>query len=229
MKCRQLHDWHVTYAKAVEIQKFLLKKITLEKFSEKNLNLIAGVDVSFKEERSRACIYVMDYPTLRTVEYKIASCKTDFPYIPGLLTFREGPVIVKCLEKLATEPDLFLFDGQGIAHPRRLGIAAHMGILLNKPSIGCAKSLLCGKCEDELKSEKGSYAYLKDGDTKIGVVLRSRDGVKPIYVSPGYKITITDAVNIVLKTLTKYRLPEPLRMAHRFAAIPRPGRGVVRF
>ena len=139
-----------------------------------------------------------------------------FPYIPGLLTFREGPAILAALEHLTTAPDLLVFDGQGIAHPRRCGLASHIGLLLDMPSIGCAKTKLSGRHKEPL-SEKGSYSYLKEGEETIGAVVRTRSKVKPLFVSIGHRINLNDSINIVLKCCPKYRLPETTRRADKLA------------
>ena len=216
MKHKVLHKWNVTPKEAVQIQRRLRKKSILTS-AVKKPRFIAGVDVSYRSGKSAACICVLKYPGLRCVEYKTAVCKTKFPYVPGLLTFREGPAVIKCLDKIVANVDIFLFDGQGIAHPRRLGIATHMGILMDKPSIGCAKSFLYGRREGTPGVRKGDFALIKDRNRQIGVVLRSRDNIRPIYVSPGYKIDFKTATAVVMKSLTKYRIPEPLRIAHHLS------------
>ena len=146
--------------------------------------------------------------------------KIAFPYIPGLLTFREAPVLLKAFSQLPQEPDLLLLDGQGIAHPRSLGIAAHLGVLLNLPAIGCAKSRLCGEYE-EPGMEKGSTAPLKDNGKTVGMVVRTRTGTKPVFVSPGHKMDFATSMKIVLALCRTYRIPEPLRQAHAFVNLLR--------
>jgi len=159
----------------------------------------------------------MTFPELKVAEKIVKKRNLDFPYIPTLLTFREGPVLLECFRSLKNNPDLIIFDGQGIAHPRRMGIAAHLGILLGKASIGCAKSRLYGECKNP-GNKKGDFCYLRSRDgTKIGAVLRTRAGVKPIFVSPGYMIDIEDSIEIVLRCCSKYRIPEPIRMSHRLS------------
>ena len=148
------------------------------------------------------------------IETTTATRKVDFPYIPGLLSFREAPACIEAIEKLKTKPDCLIVDGQGIAHPRRLGIASHIGLLIDKPTVGCAKSRLIGTF-DEPGSKKGSFSPLVDSDEEIGVVLRTRTDVKPVYVSVGHKCTLNDAISVVLQCTTKYRLPEPSRLAHQ--------------
>jgi len=158
-------------------------------------------------------VVVLSYPELRVVETKIVQGNLDFPYIPGLLSFRESPLILAACEQLTVTPDLILVDGQGIAHPRRMGLASHLGLFLNTPTIGCAKSLLCGK--HEVPDEKpGSCAEVVDRGDTIGVALRTKLGIKPIYVSIGHKIDLQTAIHWVLECCCGYRLPEATRLAH---------------
>ena len=191
---------------------------------EPNVNFIAGVDVHPAEKTGlmRAAICVVSYPALEPVEIKTALVTASFPYVPGLLSFREGPAVLAAFQKLKRQPDIILFDGQGIAHPRRFGLASHMGLLLNIPAIGCAKSRLYGDC-GEPGPKKGDLSYLlsKDGEI-IGACLRTRANVKPLYVSAGHNISLDFAVKTVLACCVKHRQPEPLRLAHRAAktAVP---------
>jgi len=179
---------------------------------------IAGVDVAFVDDEAVCAVCVFNYPKLNLVETTKAKNKISFPYVPGLLTFREGPIILCAFRKLKNKPDLVLFDGQGICHPRQMGIATHMGIILNIPSIGCAKSSLYGIYEMP-EEDKGSYSFIYDKDTKeiLGVALRTRRQVKPLFVSCGYKITLSQAITLILEFCPKYRIPEPLRYAHNFS------------
>jgi deoxyribonuclease V len=148
------------------------------------------------------------------VETATASAKLMFPYIPGLLSFREAPACLAAVRKLKSEPDLFLIDGQGIAHPRRLGLAAHLGLFLDKPTIGCAKSRLIGEFEPP-GIEKGAHSPLRDHDQIIGAVVRTRHNVKPLFISVGHKCRLEDAIRLTLACATRYRLPEPTRLAHQ--------------
>ncbi len=176
---------------------------------------IAGVDISVSKARGIAtgAVVVLEYPELRLVETKVVNGKLDFPYIPGLLSFRESPLTLAACERLAITPDLILVDGQGIAHPRRLGLASHLGLFLNTPTIGCAKSLLCGT--HEVPGEKpGSYAEVVDRGEIIGAALRTKLGVKPLYISVGHKVDLQTAIYWVLECCRDYRLPEPTRFAH---------------
>lgn len=191
---------------------------------EPNVNFIAGVDVHPAEKTGlmRAAICVVSYPALEPVEIKTALVTTSFPYVPGLLSFREGQAAMAAFKKLRQQPDLILFDGQGIAHPRRFGLASHMGLLLDMPAIGCAKSRLYGSC-GEPGPHKGNLTYLLDEREEIiGACLRTRDNIKPLYVSTGHKTCLAFAVKTVLACCVKHRQPEPLRLAHHAAktAVP---------
>ncbi len=176
---------------------------------------IAGVDISGGKAQgmATAAAVVLNYPELKVVETKVARGKLDFLYIPGLLSFRESPLILAACEKLTVTPDLILVDGQGIAHPRRLGLASHLGLFLNTPTIGCAKSLLCGQHE-EPGVESGSYAEVLDRGETIGAALRTKLGVKPIYVSIGHKVDLQTAIYWAMNCCRGHRLPEPTRLAH---------------
>lgn len=180
---------------------------------------MAGLDISGvgSDGRATAAVVVLTYPELETIECRIVSTEVTFPYVPGLLSFRETPVLVPVLESLTIRPDILLIDGQGIAHPRRFGIACHLGLLFDIPAIGCAKSRLTGSF-NEPGQVKGSFSVLKDGDETIGAALRSRDGTRPIFVSVGHKVDLASALRIVLKCAPKYRIPEPTRRAHLAAA-----------
>lgn len=221
MKIKKLHSWHINIEEAEKIQEKLQKKIVLpSSFSSVEIiKTIAGADVYINEEKKliAAATVVFSFPELKILESQQVRKKVKhlFPYLPGLLAFREIPYLLEVFKKLKTEPAVILCDGQGIAHPRRMGLATHLGIILNKPTIGCAKSLLYGKYEKFPEPSKGSYSYLKEKNSKIiGAVLRTKNNVRPLFVSPGYKIDLELSVEIVLSCCTKYRLPEPLRHAH---------------
>ena len=177
---------------------------------------MAGVDVSFRKGQAQAAVVVLSLSSLEPVDRAWAKLPITFPYVPGYLTFREGPAVLAAFERLTLWPDLVVFDGQGIAHPRRMGLAAHLGLFLDLPSIGCAKSRLCGT-HDPPGPERGDWAPLYDGDEVIGVVLRSRPGTKPLYVSPGHRMDLPTAVHYVMACCSRYRLPETTRWAHRLA------------
>jgi deoxyribonuclease V len=211
------HPWAVSVHEAFRIQEELRKKLVLEDTAG-DPETIAGIDVSFSKVRDRlyAAIVVLDARTMQPVETATAALKPIFPYVPGLLTFREGPVVLEAFARLGCKPDLLMFDGQGIAHPRGFGLASHVGVLLDRPSLGCAKSRLVGEFK-EPKQKRGSMRTLSIGRAKVGVVLRTRDNVKPLFVSPGHRITVETAARRVLEAGRGYRLPEPTRLAHSAA------------
>jgi len=221
-----LHGWQVSSAQALDIQRRLAAQVS--RSSEVvTPRFIAGVDISAGNAQGVAtgAVVVLQYPQLRAVEAKVVSGELNFPYIPGLLSFRETPLILAACQKLTITPDLILVDGQGIAHPRRMGLASHLGLFLNSPTIGCAKSVLCGTHEMPA-IEPGSYAEVVDRDETIGVALRTKLGVKPVYVSIGHKIDLQTAIHWVLKCCRGYRLPEPTRLAHLAAGgnlVPKAG------
>ena len=181
------------------------------------VSTVAGIDVGIRSGTATAAVVVLTYPDLEIIEQVVSSQGVRFPYIPGLLSFREGPVILDALGKLSALPDVMIFDGQGIAHPRRLGIASHIGILLDVPTIGCAKSRLCGR-HPEPGVKRGSHSLLVDGDEIIGAVVRTRTHIKPVFVSPGHRMDIAGSITYVLGCCQRYRLPETTRLAHRLAS-----------
>jgi len=214
LKYLNLHSWEVNPQEAIKIQKDLKSNISLKKSFSK-INKIAGADVSYYQNKMIAGVVIFEFPNLKTIERQSFISTVTFPYIPGLLTFREGPSLLAAFKKIKNDPDIILFDGQGIAHPRRMGIATHLGLFLDKPTIGCAKSKLSGKYTS-VGEEKGDYTLLKEGKEVLGAVLRTRRKVKPIFISPGYKIDLSDSIEITLKCIVKYRLPVPVREAHIF-------------
>jgi deoxyribonuclease V len=210
---KRLHEWDISFRDAIKLQKLLGHRVQFSRIRKKP-KLIAGIDCAFTADKKRiiGCVVVLSYPQMDMVEIKHAVRKVTFPYIPGLLSFREAPVCLDAVEKLKHKPDLFMIDGQGVAHPRRLGLAAHLGLFFNKPTIGCAKSRLTGTYETPAAT-KGSYSYLYDGKEVIGAVVRTRSKVKPIFVSAGNKCTLNDAISYVLDCATRYRIPETTRLA----------------
>lgn len=214
MKFKNIHPWDLSSREAIKLQNQLRRKIKLKKFSV-TPKLIAGADVSFKKGRAYGAVVVVNCPEFKVIENVRKIAKISYPYIPGLLTFREGPVLEKCFKAIKFEPEVIIFDGQGIAHPRNMGLATHLGILLDKPTIGCAKTRLFGDYVEPGK-KRSSFSYLLDNQAKmIGAVLRTRDNIKPVYVSAGHKIDLISSIRIVLRCTKKYRLPEPLRLAHQ--------------
>ena len=214
MKIKQIHNWNVNTEQAKAIQLELKDRIRLRKL-ESPIRFVAGCDVSYSKQTEMcfAAVAVFKFPELNIVEQTEASGTINFPYVPGYLTFREAPILLKAFEKLEQAPDLVLFDGQGIAHPRQMGLAAHLGLILDLPSIGCAKSVLIGDFEQP-EDIQGSWTELIYRNKVIGAVVRTRDRVKPLFISPGYKITIDEAIEWVLRACTKYRIPEPIRTSH---------------
>jgi deoxyribonuclease V len=217
MQVHHRHDWNVSAQEAVDIQKRLAGELVTDAPLDFGaVEYVAGVDVSVKDNISQAAVVVMTYPHLEPIETATAKMPTPFPYIPGLLTFREGPVLVDAFEQLQHEPDVFVFDGMGRIHPRRMGIAAHMGLWLQRPTIGVGKTHLIGEY-DQPGTEKGSYSWITDKGETIGALLRTRANVKPVYVSVGHMGELTNTVEFVLKCSPKYRLPRPIRLAHKAA------------
>jgi deoxyribonuclease V len=218
MKISQRHAWPHTVEEAIAIQEQLRAEIiTSDQLG--TVNYVAGVDMGFEAEGtiSRAAVAVLSFPSLQLQESAIARRPTSFPYVPGFLSFREIPAVMDALEKISITPDLILCDGQGIAHPRRFGIACHLGLLVNMPTIGVAKSLLIGKHE-EVPQERGNWQPLKHRGETIGAVLRTRAGTKPLYVSSGHRISLPTAIEYVLRCTPKYRLPETTRIADKLAS-----------
>jgi deoxyribonuclease V len=243
MQTKKLHDWDLSYQQAIALQQRLRGKVE-QVALESRPKIVAGLDCALSKDGQRiiaAAVVLRTAPaenslwgdyregggvshppkeSLRTVDFEIIETtdaveKISFPYIPGLLSFRESPACLAAVEKLISEPDVFIIDGQGIAHPRRFGIASHLGLLFDKPTIGCAKSLLVGTF-DEPATEKGAYSLLKDKQEVIGAVVRTRSNVESVYVSIGNKCLLQDAIGITLAYTTKYRIPEPTRLARIF-------------
>lgn len=202
---------------AKKVQQKLRTQISLDDLDIQS-ELIGGADISFDRgsDLMHAAIIVLQFPSLEPVARVLVSDETTFPYIPGLLAFREMPVLLKAWNRLRLKPGVLILDGHGIAHPRRMGIATHFGIEIDHPTIGCAKNILTGT-HAELGREKGEFAKLKDGQDTVGMALRSRTNVNPIYVSPGHKLSFKDAYSIVMQTLTRYKLPRTTRLAHQWA------------
>jgi len=219
VKIQHLHPWDLSPTEAVRLQRQLQSLIETEDRFDK-VKLVAGVDVGFEDsgKTTRAAVVTLEFPSLIQVERAIFRTPTSFPYIPGLLSFREIPAVLGAMEKLDRLPDLILCDGQGIAHPRRFGLACHLGLLTDIPSLGVAKSRLTGS-HVELALDKGCWVPLTDGEEKIGAVLRTRSGVKPLYVSSGHRIGLESAIRMVLACTTRYRLPETTRAAHQLASM----------
>ncbi len=210
--------WNLSATEAIQLQNKLASQIIIEdKLSP--IQKIAGADLALNLDKNEgiAGVILYEYPSLKEIERVYATAPLEMPYIPGLLSFREGPVLLKAFEKLKNSPDLILFDGQGIAHPRGLGIASHIGLILDIPSIGCAKSVLCGQYK-EPNFERGSHSPLIYKGKEIGTALRTKEKVKPMFISPGHRISLKTSVRIVLDCNSGYRLPKPTREADRYVA-----------
>jgi deoxyribonuclease V len=211
------HPWNLTPKQAIELQKQLapgvIRKSTLK---INRVRTIAGIDTAYREGVGCAAVVVLQFEDLKTVESKTATRPIDFPYVPGLLSFREGPLILEALHKLKSAPDLLMFDGQGIAHPRRFGIASHIGLLADIPAVGCAKTRLVGKYQDP-DVAMGNFSYLRDDDNTIGAVVRTRSRVKPVFVSTGHRVNLGDSIKLVLRCSNGFRLPEPIRRADKLS------------
>ncbi|MEW6266864.1 MAG: deoxyribonuclease V [Thermodesulfobacteriota bacterium] len=211
-------DWRslaVSPRQALILQKSLAQRV----YRENRLGpvaSVAGLDVAYAGDRVRAAVAVLAFPGLELRESATAEVAVAFPYRPGLLSFREGPAILEALGRLRSRPDLLIFDGQGVSHPRRLGLASHVGLLVDLPSIGCAKSRLCGRYE-EPGPEKGDFTLLWDRGEAIGAVVRTRRGVKPVFVSIGHRVDLTTGIHFILACCLGRRLPETTRLAHRLA------------
>ncbi len=219
MKITPLHDWNLTTPQAIQLQKQLAHEVVAEDRFDVPVKTVAGIDLGYdaKNDTSRAVVVVLSFPELELIEKSEAILPIQFPYVPGLLSFRETPVAVKALEKLTVAPDLILCDGQGLAHPRRFGIACHIGLIVDVPTVGVAKSLLVGKFEN-LGETRGSTAPLMHRGEQVGVVLRTKDKVQPVYVSIGHRISLKTATGFVLQCAPKYRLPETTRLADKLAS-----------
>ena len=219
MKITPLHDWNLSAQAAIELQKQFAYEVVREDDFTEPIKTVAGIDLGYdaKTDRCRAVVVVLKFPELELVASAEAILPIQFPYVPGLLSFRETPAAIKALEKLENVPGLIMCDGQGIAHPRRFGIACHIGLITNIPAIGAAKSLLVGKY-GTLGEMRGSTASLTHYGEEIGTALRTKNNVQPIYVSVGYKISLATATDFVLRCATKYRLPETTRLADKMAS-----------
>ncbi|HOK52846.1 MAG TPA: deoxyribonuclease V [Armatimonadota bacterium] len=218
MRYKTLNSWDITPVEAVRIQEELRQLVVLrDDFQE--IRTVAGVDVGLSKSQDMATggVVVLSFPDLVVMECASASKPVTFPYIPGLLAFREIPAILAAFEKLTIEPDLLIVDGQGLAHPRRFGIACHLGLLIDRPSIGCGKTRLVGKYE-EPGIEPGSSSVLVDDSERVGSVVRTKLRTKPVFVSPGHKINFETAERMVLECAKGYRLPEPVRLAHNLVS-----------
>lgn len=218
MRIRQLHSWDVSVEEAVELQVRLAERARKAAPFRGRVCTIAGADLAYDKRGDRiwAAVVLFSYPELQRIEEAVDTCRVHFPYIPGLFSFREAPPILGCLERLRSRPDVIMLDAHGIAHPRRFGLASHVGLLASIPSIGCAKSRLVGE-HDPVRSARGSQEPVYYDDSKVGAALRTRSGVRPVYVSPGYRLSLRNAADMVLACAHGHRIPEPIRAAHDLA------------
>jgi deoxyribonuclease V len=217
LKHRALHSWDVTPREAIAIQKRLASRVR-PVWDGRSVRAIAGADVGFPDKSTvQAAVAVLTYPGLELLETRIVRRPCRFPYVPGLLAFREIPGLVAALEAIKTGVDVLMCDAQGVAHPRGMGLAAHVGLLVDVPVVGCAKSRLYGEA-GRLGRRKGRYAHLVDAaGAVVGAAVRTRDGIQPVYVSVGNRIDLETSIRLVLACAPRYRIPEPLRVAHRLS------------
>ncbi|UCD16327.1 MAG: endonuclease V [Candidatus Zixiibacteriota bacterium] len=218
MEYVKLHEWPDNANDAVRVQETLRKQLILESRFDR-AELVAAVDTAYNDKINRlyAAAVTVRLPEMNDIERSVAEMEAKFDYIPALLSFREGPVILKVLSRLQIRPDVVIFAGHGLAHPRSFGLASHMGLLVDMPSIGCARKLLSGEFNMP-DQEQGACSPLYVANVKCGYVYRTKSNVKPMFISPGHLCSIPDALAVVKKCLTEYRMPEPLRLAHLFAS-----------
>jgi len=214
VRIKRIHDWNVTTSEARELQDRLASSV-VQKSLPRRISRIAAADVAVGKRgtTAAAAIVVFSFPSLSELDFVVARGKVTFPYVPGLLTFREGPILIDALRNLRTRPEVILFDGQGIAHFRGMGIASHMGLFLGIPTVGCAKSPLIKPAREPARA-RGCWSPIERGGLTVGAALRTRSNVKPVYVSPGHLADIRSSMRLVLACCGKFRLPEPLRAAH---------------
>jgi len=205
---------HITISEATLIQNQLRNEINLRPMDSK-IETIAGADISFNKYETAvyAGIVVLRFPQMIPMAYSLVKVDVRFPYVSGYLAFREVPALMKAWEQLPGKPDVLVVDGHGIAHPRRMGIAAHFGALTGQTTLGCAKTILCGKFE-EPNPERGSFSPIFHKEEQVGWALRSKSNVSPVFISPGNKMDMDDSLHVMQACLGKYRIPEPTRLAH---------------
>jgi deoxyribonuclease V len=216
-----LHSWKVSAEEAIQIQEALKSRIILKKTFSK-INTIGGGDVAYSKSGNLlfGAIVVLSFPHMEILDTATSDGKVPFPYIPTLLSFREGPILTKTFHKLKVNPDVMIYDGQGVAHPRGMGLASHMGLWFDLPSIGCAKTPLLGKFIPPGPS-RGSFEWIRRGGKKVGAVLRTKENVQPLFVSPGHRIDLSTSIHLILESCRGFRIPEPLRRAHQLSLLVR--------
>ncbi len=221
MEIPELYSWNVSYKQAVRIQEHLKNKVSLTVMYNR-VGYIAGLDLAYSRKSNAvwAGAVVLEFPSLARIEEKCSEGEAGFPYVPGFLGFREIPALIAVLKKIECDPDLILCDGHGIAHPRGIGLASHLGVILNKPTIGCAKDPLVGGFFP-VEEHRGAHEYIRHKEKVVGAALRTKEGVKPVFVSPGHGITLMESIRFVLNTSLAFRIPEPIRMAHLLASSSR--------
>ncbi len=218
IELRHSHPWDVSPEEAIRIQKRLAGEVEARSLAGP-VETVAGIDVSIRDDMAQAAIAVLRLPDLELVDDATYRCEVPFPYVPGLLSFREMPAILPALERLAVRPDVLMTDSQGLAHPRRFGLACHLGALLDWPTLGVAKSRLTGTPAGELDTEKGAHVPLVDEGEPVGALLRTRTDVNPVYVSIGHRMTLDDALQLTLDCSPRYKIPEPTRQAHTLSRV----------
>jgi deoxyribonuclease V len=220
-----LHKWDVSTEKAIRIQEILRDRIVLTNTFSR-VSLIGGADAAYSKENNLifGSIAILSYPDMNLIETVMAYGEVSFPYIPGLFSFREGPILIEAFQKLKIKPDVMIFEGHGIAHPKGFGLSSHLGLWIDLPSIGCAKTLLIGPSISQdftPERSKGRFGWIRQEGKVVGASVRTKEGVKPIYVSPGHRIDLKTSIEIILASCTKFRLPEPLRKAHQASRLMR--------
>jgi deoxyribonuclease V len=210
------HEWDISPKTALQLQHTLQGSVHVEPLPLGKVKRVAGLDASYHKGKIYAVVVVLELPALDLVEQAAVKLPITFPYLPGLLSFREAPGLLSAVGELSNTPDVFIVDGHGLAHPRRFGLASHLGVLLDLPTVGCAKSLLVGKSPPP-PAAAGSYTALTHSGQVVGVALRTRTGVKPVYVSIGHRVDLDSAIGLILACIKGYRLPEPIRWAHTLA------------
>ena len=214
---KPLHAWNVSLEEAIQIQETFKDQIILDKTFSK-VRTIGGGDAAYSKDGKFlfAAIVVLSFPEMEIIDTAMADGKALFPYIPGLLSFREGPILIKAFQKLRWKPDVMIYDGQGMAHPREMGLASHMGLWFNLPSIGCAKTPLSG--EFILPGPlRGSFEWIRREGKKLGAVVRTRDNIKPLFISPGHRVDFSTSNQLIVESCKGFRFPEPLRKAHQLS------------
>jgi deoxyribonuclease V len=214
---KPLHSWNVSVEEAIQIQKAFKERIILKRTFSK-VRTIGGGDVAYSKSGNLlfGAIVVLSFPDMEILDMATANGKISFPYIPGLLSFREGPILIKTFQNLKLKPDVMIYDGQGIAHPRGMGLASHMGLWLDLPSIGCAKTPLLDEFISPGPSRR-SFEWIRKEGKKVGAVLRTKEKVKPLFISPGHRIDLSTSIQLILQCCKRYRFPEPLRKAHQLS------------